>query len=139
MTVNIIDEYGHFAGGRESLNSLGANVTRSELVSAYQSGRINRRTLIKGLTAVGMSLTVATSMADKLRAAPRAAGEIEDPVDDTYEPVGGEEEEPPVTQLPNTGIGGDEKSSLAAPIAVIGGAAALVASRIRRTKSSETN
>ena len=114
-------------------------MTRNELVSAYQRGRIDRRAFIKGMAALGMSLTVATSMADKLRAAPAPKGSfsgrfLDDSYDDIYD-----DEEDPVIVLPSTGIGEQDSGRSWGPAAVIGGAAAVIATRIRRSKPSETS
>ena len=113
-------------------------MTRSELVSAYQRGRIDRRTFIKGMAALGMSMTVATSMADKLRAAPAPKGSYsgrfqDDSYDDIYD------EEDPVIELPNTGIGEQDSARNWGPAAIIGGAAAVIATRIRRSKPNESS
>ena len=122
-------------------------MTRNELVAAYQTGRIDRRTFIKGMTALGLSMSVASAMADRLRAAPattssrlsvRFAGDdtYGEPPDDTYEePV---DETGGVTTLPSTGAGDGPGRNWAAPLAALGGAAALMASRVRRLRSGES-
>lgn len=105
-------------------------MTRSELIAAYQKGRIDRRALVKGMVALGMSATVATAMADKLRAANLQT----DPVDDLYDPVDD------VSELPNTGSGSETAArNWAAPAAIIGGAAAAIATRLRRPSPDDAN
>src|SRR3954451_16487693 len=110
-------------------------MSRSELISSYQNGRIDRRTLVKGLMALGMSATIATAMADRLRAAPAPKGQLsgrfqDDSYDDTYgeDPgtgTGG------VSELPNTGAPtAESQSNWMAPAAAIGAAAAFVAHKI---------
>ena len=124
-------------------------MTRNELVAAYQTGRIDRRTFVKGMAAFGLSVSVASAMADRLRAAPapssrfsaRYAGDI---YDDTYEEPttpttpAKPAETSTVSTLPATGAGDDSGRSWAAPLAALGGAAALIASRVRRFRSSES-
>jgi hypothetical protein len=122
-------------------------MTRNELVAAYQTGRIDRRSFIKGMTALGLSMSVASAMADRLRAAPapasrftaRFAGDDDtygEPPDDTYEePV--DDETGGVTTLPSTGAG-DGPGRSWAPLAALGGAAALIASRVRRLRGGES-
>jgi hypothetical protein len=119
-------------------------MTRNELVAAYQTGRIDRRAFIKGMTALGLSLTFATSMADQVRASSgnkhaqlvRNAGDIYEEPDDIYKPPPAETES--VTTLPATGLGGTTSGSTNwAPLALLGGAAALVASRFRRLRGGD--
>src|SRR4051794_12955542 len=105
-------------------------MSRSELISSYQNGRIDRRTLIKGLMALGMSATIATAMADRLRAAPAPKGHLsgrfqDDSYDDTYGEDTGGESTGGVSELPNTGAPATESTSnWMAPAAALGAAAA---------------
>lgn len=121
-------------------------MTSSDLVRAYREGRLSRRELIRGLVAMGMSVSVATAIADRARAASsqsggratrsRAVEVVDDTYDDIYSPeapvgVGG------VVALPSTGVGRESTSAkLATPLAVIGAGAALAAAGIKRLKGS---
>jgi hypothetical protein len=120
-------------------------MTSTDLVRAYQEGRLSRRELIRGLVALGMSATVATALADRARAASirpgaqqargRAVGDVDDTYDDVYGPEAPAEEE--VVTLPSTGAGRAESSSLLTkPIAIIGAGAAIAAAGLRRLKGS---
>jgi hypothetical protein len=110
------------------------------LIDAYRHGRIDRRAFIRGMVAVGMSVSLATALADQVRAAPAPAGRISrvhgqddiyEPDDDIYEP------EAPVA-LPSTGAtDATSPSGWAKPLAVIGAGAALAAGAMRRLKGTE--
>jgi hypothetical protein len=116
-------------------------MSRNELIEAYQSGRISRRTFIRGMVGIGLSVSVATVMADQLRAAP-AAQTSDDlagaGVDDVYDDVYGTPTPPaePVTELPGTGSGNssDRSSNWMKPMAILGAGTALAAGALRRLK-----
>ena len=118
-------------------------MSRTELVDAYQRGQIGRRQFIKGMMAIGASLTAATAFADQLRAAPAQSGGravqrfVGDPYDDVYDDeLGG------VTDLPDTGIGAVAAggTSFFRPLAVAASAAAAgIAMRLRRNKGTPTD
>jgi hypothetical protein len=99
-------------------------MSRNQLIDSYQTGRIGRRTFIKGMVGLGLSASVATALADKVRAVPASTA----PKDDIYDPG------TPVTGLPNTGIGQGSGSSknAGATLAVLGAGAAAVAGILRR-------
>jgi hypothetical protein len=99
-------------------------MSRNQLIDSYQTGRIGRRTFIKGMVGLGLSASVATALADKVRAAPTSSPAK----DDIYDPGA------PVTGLPNTGIGQASSSSknTGATLAVLGAGAAAVAGMLRR-------
>lgn len=121
-------------------------MTSNDLVRAYREGRLSRRELIRGLVAMGMSVSVATAVADRARAASSQPGgratrsRAFEVVDDTYDDVYGPEapaEEGGVVALPSTGVGQESTSSkLAMPLAVIGAGAALAAAGIKRLKGA---
>jgi hypothetical protein len=104
-------------------------VARNDLIEAYQNGRISRRAFVRGMMALGVSASVAVSLADGVRAAPgarRSSLRGSDVYDDTYE-------------LPSTGIGASGSGdSWVKPLAVLGAGAALVAGGLRRLKGSPT-
>jgi hypothetical protein len=108
----------------------GAGVARNDLIEAYQNGRISRRAFVRGMMALGVSASVAVSLADGVRAAPggRKASLRSDDVyeDDVYE-------------LPSTGAGiSGSGDSWVKPLAVLGAGAALLAGGLRRLKGSPT-
>lgn len=102
-------------------------MARNDLIEAYQNGRISRRSFVRGMMALGVSASVAVSLADGVRAAPggRSAGFRSDDVyeDDVYE-------------LPDTGAGMTSGDSWVKPMAILGAGAALVAGGLRRLKGS---
>jgi hypothetical protein len=102
-------------------------MSQPELVDAYRSGRIGRRQFVRGMIALGMSVSVATAMADRVRAQSATPAASPTP-DDVY----GEPE--PVTQLPNTGSTNDgvATGTVAKTLAIAGAAAAAAAGLIRR-------
>ena len=51
-------------------------MSRSELTDAYVSGRISRRSFVRGMVALGASVPVAMALADKVSAAPGGAARI---------------------------------------------------------------
>jgi hypothetical protein len=60
-------------------------MSRSELLTAYQSGEISRRALVRGLISLGLTVTLANHLADRVTAAQvTGAGS-----DDTYNGGGG--------------------------------------------------
>lgn len=103
----------------------GAGVARNDLIEAYQNGRISRRTFVRGMMALGVSASVAVSLADGAgvaSAAPaRQSSDIYD--DDVYE-------------LPTTGVGPSTGDSWVKPMAILGAGAAIVAGGLRRLKGS---
>ena len=115
-------------------------MSRNELIDAYQSGRISRRVFIQGLVGLGMSLSLATALADRVRAASGtvASGRGLSPTtDDIYDPGTPEE---PASQLPDTGAGEPSSSSSATKtIAVLGAGAAAVAGILRRKTDKTAN
>jgi hypothetical protein len=113
-------------------------MSQPELVDAYRSGRIGRRAFVRGLVGLGMSLSVATAMADRVRA--QAGTPVASPTpDDVYDPG----TDVPVTTLPNTGAtdSSDATGTVAKTLAVLGGGAAVVAGLLRRktNQASETD
>src|SRR5215204_5459516 len=62
----------------------GAGVARNDLIEAYQNGRISRRSFVRGMMALGVSASVAVSLADGVRAAP-GGGRSALRSDDAYE------------------------------------------------------
>jgi hypothetical protein len=64
----------------------GVQVSRSELIDAYRSGRIGRRDFIRRMVTIGLSASTATALADRVRAAPAAGAAVQrDQIqDDTY-------------------------------------------------------
>src|SRR5579872_6068943 len=58
----------------------GRTVSQEELVSAYVGGRISRRTFIRRLTILGVSLGAAATYAEALAPAAKAEGRIHPPV-----------------------------------------------------------
>jgi len=108
-------------------------MSRQDLIQAYVSGRISRRAFLRGMAAVGMSLTTAAALADDLRAAP-APGSPPRGGRDVYGDVYGG-----VTTLPATGSGDTGghggSSAWAKPLAAAGVAAAFAAAKLRKTSS----
>src|SRR4029453_9497437 len=51
-------------------------MSRSELTDAYVSGRISRRSFVRGMVALGASVPVAMALADKVSAAGNASARI---------------------------------------------------------------
>ncbi|MEZ4507557.1 MAG: hypothetical protein R2848_17305 [Thermomicrobiales bacterium] len=127
-------------------------MSRSELTDAYVSGRISRRSFVRGMVALGASVPVAMALADKVSAAPGGAARISrssdiypDPYPWPPKPPKPHHPHPPkpaggtttVTTLPATGVAEQDQSSIVAPLAAGAAAAALVALRMRQPKKSE--
>lgn len=126
-------------------------MSRSELTDAYVSGRISRRSFVRGMVALGASVPVAMALADKVSAAPggvtrmsRSADVYPDPYPWPPKPVKPVYPVKPVkpapaavTTLPATGVAQQDQSSIVAPLAAGAAAAALVALRMRQSKKSE--
>lgn len=123
-------------------------MSRSELTDAYVSGRISRRSFVRGMVALGASVPVAMALADKVSAAPSGAARMgrsanSDVYPDPYphpHPHPHPHPKPPapaVTTLPATGVAEQDKSSVVAPLAAGAAAAALVALRMRQPKKVE--
>lgn len=120
-------------------------MSRSELTDAYVSGRISRRSFVRGMVALGASVPVAMALADKVSAAPSGAARVGrvaagDVYPDPYPrpPHHHHRPKPPVvTALPATGVAEQDKSSVVAPLAAGAAAAALVALRMRQPKKVE--
>ena len=125
-------------------------MSRSELTDAYVSGRISRRSFVRGMVALGASVPVAMALADKVSAAPAGVGRINrssDVYPDPYPPHPPHPPKPPkpapapapaaVTTLPATGVAQQDQSSIVAPLAAGAAAAALVALRMRQPKKTE--
>lgn len=104
------------------------DVSRNQLIDSYQSGRIGRRAFIKGMVGLGMSATLATALADKVRAASTASTAGSDANSDIYDPG------TPPTALPATGTGRPASSSKSAGAAltVLAAGAAAAAGILRR-------
>lgn len=124
-------------------------MSRSELTDAYVSGRISRRSFVRGMVALGASVPVAMALADKVSAAPggtarvgRSAATGHDVYPDPY-PYPPKPHHPKpapapmVTTLPATGVAEQDQSSMVAPLAAGAAAAALVALRMRQPKKAE--
>ena len=125
-------------------------MSRSELTDAYVSGRISRRSFVRGMVALGASVPVAMALADKVSAAPGGAARISrssdiypDPYPWPPKPHHHHHYPKPapapvtVTTLPATGVAEQDKSSVVAPLAAGAAAAALVALRMRQPKKVE--
>ncbi len=124
-------------------------MSRSELTDAYVSGRISRRSFVRGMVALGASVPVAMALADKVSAAPSGAPRMgrnanSDVYPDPYPPHHHHHHHPQpapapvtVTTLPATGVAEQDKSSVVAPLAAGAAAAALVALRMRQPKKVE--
>lgn len=127
-------------------------MSRSELTDAYVSGRISRRSFVRGMVALGASVPVAMALADKVSAAPGGAARVSRSADvypDPYPwpPAPPKPYYPPkpapapapaaVTTLPATGVAQQDQSSIVAPLAAGAAAAALIALRMRQPKKSE--
>ena len=128
-------------------------MSRSELTDAYVSGRISRRSFVRGMVALGASVPVAMALADKVSAAPGGAARISRSSDiypDPYpwppkppkphhphKPKPARRHHCTVTTLPATGVAQQDQSSIVAPLAAGAAAAALVALRMRQPKKSE--
>lgn len=110
-------------------------MSQPELVDAYRSGRIGRRVFVKGLVGLGMSVSVATAMADRVRA--QSGTPVASPTpDDVYDP----ETEVPVTSLPNTGAtdSGSSAGAVGKTLAIAGAGVAAIAGLLHR-KSKQAN
>jgi hypothetical protein len=107
-------------------------MSQPELVEAYRSGRIGRRVFVKGLVGLGMSISVATAMADRVRAqdSTPVATATPDDVYATPTPDPGV----PVTELPNTGSAASESSAgtIGKTMAIAGAGLAAVAAFVHR-------
>ena len=140
-------------------------MSRSELTDAYVRGRISRQSFVRGMVALGASLTTAVAMAETISAAPGATISgisrdvyYEPPKKDEYPPKKDEyptyKPEPEVyapaggtttygvtvASLPSTGVAGDNASPAGAAVVAAGAAAAaLVAMRMRQAKTSESD
>ena len=124
-------------------------MSRSELTDAYVSGRISRRSFVRGMVALGASVPVAMALADKVSAAPSGAPRLgrnanSDVYPDPYPPHHHHHHHPKpapapvtVTTLPATGVAEQDKSSVVAPLAAGAAAAALIALRMRQPKKVE--
>lgn len=119
-------------------------MSRSELTDAYVSGRISRRSFVRGMVALGASVPVAMALADKVSAAPSGAARISrssdvypDPYPHPHPHPHPPAPAPAVTTLPATGVAEQDKSSIVAPLAAGAAAAALVALRMRQPKKVE--
>jgi len=131
-------------------------MSRSELTDAYVSGRISRRSFVRGMVALGASVPVAMALADKVSAAPggnarisRSSDIYPDPYPWPPKPPKPEPYYPPkphhpkpapaaaVTTLPATGVAEQDQSSIVAPLAAGAAAAALIALRMRQPKKNE--
>jgi hypothetical protein len=126
-------------------------MSRSELTDAYVSGRISRRSFVRGMVALGASVPVAMALADKVSAAPGGGARISRSSDVYPDPYPyppkphkphhhhkpKPKPAPAVTTLPATGVAEQDQSSVVAPLAAGAAAAALVALRMRQPKKSE--
>ena len=126
-------------------------MSRSELTDAYVSGRISRRSFVRGMVALGASVPVAMALADKVSAAPSGAPRMgrnanSDVYPDPYPPHHHHHHHPQpapapapvtVTTLPATGVAEQDTSSVVAPLAAGAAAAALIALRMRQPKKVE--
>ena len=129
-------------------------MSRSELTDAYVSGRISRRSFVRGMVALGASVPVAMALADKVSAAPGGTARISRSSDVYPDPYPWPPKPPKphhphhpkpapaapaaaVTTLPATGVAQQDQSSIVAPLAAGAAAAALVALRMRQPKKSE--
>jgi hypothetical protein len=123
-------------------------MSRSELTDAYVSGRISRRSFVRGMVALGASVPVAMALADKVSAAPGGGARAVRSSDIYPDPYPGPPKPPKpgpkpapkpaeVTTLPATGVAQQDQSSVVAPLAAGAAAAALVALRMRQPKKSE--
>jgi hypothetical protein len=105
----------------------GAGVARNDLIEAYQNGRISRRSFVRGMMALGVSASVAVSLADGVRAS-SGPGKTMRRAEDAYADD--------VYELPDTGAGMGSGDSWVKPMAILGAGAALVAGGLRRLKGS---
>lgn len=115
-------------------------------MSAYQAGRISRRTFVRGMAALGLSVSVATALAESIEAAPASGGgrgvvRAVGMPDDTYEPhpapAQSSSEVAEVTTLPATGVGESRESgSGLLKTGMLAGAAALIAGGYRKLKDA---
>ena len=128
-------------------------MSRSELTDAYVSGRISRRSFVRGMVALGASVPVAMALADKVSAAPGGAARVSRSADVYPDPYPWPPAPPKphhhhytpapapapaaVTTLPATGVAQQDQSSIVAPLAAGAAAAALIALRMRQPKKSE--
>lgn len=126
-------------------------MSRSELTDAYVSGRISRRSFVRGMVALGASVPVAMALADKVSAAPGGAARLSKSSDVYPDPYPWPPKPPKphhphkpkpapaaaVTTLPATGVAQQDQSSIVAPLAAGAAAAALIALRMRQPKKTE--
>lgn len=114
-------------------------MSRNELTDAYVSGRISRRSFVRGMVALGASVTAAVALADDISAATGGRARLTARHQDDVYNGDDDDDNGGVTQLPETGVGDSEgASSLAKPAMAAGAAAAaLVALRMRQPKTSE--
>ena len=99
-------------------------MARNDLIEAYQNERISRRTFVRGMMALGVSASVAVTLADNVATAAPARQTSDIYKDDVYE-------------LPTTGIGSaDAGDSWVKLMAILGAGAAIVAGGLRRLKGS---
>lgn len=106
-------------------------MSRTDLTDAYVRGRISRRSFVRGMVALGVSMSAAVAMADTISAAPASKGGFITRNGDVY--GGGET----VVKLPNTGVADESATSgTAAVVAAGAAAAALVAMRLRKPQVS---
>lgn len=102
-------------------------MSRSELTDAYVSGRISRRSFVRGMMALGASVPVAMALADRVTAGWPNTSKLQRNDDDIYADL---YERTPLTQASTQPA--HDSSTLMAPLAAGAAAAALVAIRMRR-------
>ncbi|CAN5411060.1 hypothetical protein BH09CHL1_BH09CHL1_06090 [soil metagenome] len=111
-------------------------MSQPELVEAYRSGRIGRRVFVKGLVGLGMSVSVATAMADRVRAQDSTPVATVTP-DDVYTPTPVVDD--PVTTLPNTGAAdsGNSAGMIGKTMVIAGAGLAAVAAFVHRKSKQD--
>jgi hypothetical protein len=101
---------------------------------------MDRRAFIRGGVALGLSVSAAAALADRVRASStggasrrsaKFVGDVYD--DDTY----GDDTYGP-SELPSTGAGTASTSSSWKPLAILGAGAAVAAGALRRLKGAES-
>jgi hypothetical protein len=126
-------------------------MSQNELLEEYRSGKLSRRSFVRGMTALGLSIAAANHLADRTEAAnnpapgPHSTKKHPDDIYDHHHHHGHKPKKPaavPVTTLPSTGDGSVESGAASSvkALGIVGTAAAAAAMIFRRgTRTAPEN